>query len=309
MGPAQNSGKNRFAVQSGGGMTSRPYKKTGPGRMLVDYGPVHMTISAWAGNSPASVAVEAGAERAVSLLQELSDHLSLAREPIGALRRHRDRYPINALDRMAEAVNRLGEDDFTPMAAVAGTFSDLVKETALDHGADRVIVNNGGDISFRVGPQKTPVKVGIVDDLMEGRVSHVVHIGPTKPLAGVEGIATSGFGGRSLTKGVASAVTCFAVSGALADAAATAVANATRCDHPAVEHCAAEALDALTDLKGQPVTARVGELSPDAIATALDNGLNRAKALYAEQVIAGVMIFVQKRFRVWPAALAQSTFF
>jgi len=274
--------------------------------MLVDYGPIHMAISAWTGRKPAAAAAEAGAERAVCLLEELSRHLSLAREPIGALRRRKEKYPADVLERMAAAVRRLNEDDFTPMAAVAGTFSDMVKEAVLDQGADRVIVNNGGDIALRIGRQNTPVKVGIVDDLMEGRVRHVLHIGRTLPLVGVEGIATSGFGGRSLTKGVASAVTCFAASGALADAAATAVANAAVCDHPAVLRCPAEALDALTDLKGQTVTARVGELSPDAVETALDSGLKRARALFEKQVILGAMIFVQKRLAAWPASLGQN---
>lgn len=274
--------------------------------MLVDYGPVHMTISAWTGSKPAYAAVKAGAERAVALLNELSAHLPLARQTIGALRQRRERCPGVVLERMAAAVGRLDENDFTPMAAVAGTFADLVKETALDQGADRVIVNNGGDIALRVGLRETPVRVGIVGDLMEGRVCRVVHIGCERPLAEVEGIATSGFGGRSLTKGVASAVTCFAASGALADAAATAVANATVCDDPAVRRCPAEALDALTDLKGQTVTARVGELGPKSVEAALNNGLKRAKTLFEKQVISGAMIFVQKRLAAWPATLGQS---
>ena len=107
-----------------------------------------------------------------------------------------------------------------------------------------------------------------------------------------------------MTKGIASAVTCFAATGSLADAAATAIANATDCDHPAIERSRAETLDALTDLKGHWVTSRVGELSPEAISIALNHGLEMAKQLYAKQMIAGGMIFVQKKFKVWPEILA-----
>ncbi len=272
----------------------------------MDYGPVHMTISAWEGDKASSGAAEAGAKRAVRLLHELSDYLPLARQPVGALNRCKNQCKIKVLKRMIGAVCRLEDNDFTPMAAVAGTFSDLAKERALDHGADRVIVNNGGDISFSLGTKKRSLKVGIIADISEGRVTHIVNIGNAETLLDIEGIATSGFGGRSLTKGVASAVTCFAATGALADAAATSIANATDCDHPNIERCPAETLDALTDIKGHWVTSRVGELSPEAISTALDHGLQKAKQLYARQMIAGVIIFVQNQLKIWPQVLAGS---
>lgn len=284
-------------------MESQPFQSIGPGSILVDYGPVHMSISAWAGDQPAPGAAEAGAKRAVGLLHELSAYLSVARQPLGALNYRRERYKIKVLKRMIAAVDQLGEKDFTPMAAVAGTFSDLVKERIVDHGADRVIVNNGGDISFCIGAANRPLKVGIVADCVDGHITHVVHVGNTAPWPGVEGIATSGFGGRSLTKGIASAVTCFAANGSLADAAATAIANATDCNHPGIERSRAETLDPLTDLKGQRVTSRVGKLSPEAISIALNQGLERAKQLYANQMIAGVIIFVQKQSKLWPEML------
>ena len=71
------------------------------------------------------------------------------------------------LRRMIKAAALLGEADFTPMAAVAGTFSDLAKEAALEAGADRVLVNNGGDISLAFGPGGAPFTVGLVSDLAQ----------------------------------------------------------------------------------------------------------------------------------------------
>ncbi len=117
------------------------------------------------------------------------------------------------------------------------------------------------------------------------------------------GVATSGFGGRSLTKGWPTA-TCLAQSAALADAAATAVANATYVDHPAVVRCPAEELDPLTDLAGQLVTRRVGELEPGAVAAALAAGLARARALLARGTIAGALISLRGRVVMIPPGLA-----
>ena len=112
---------------------------------------------------------------------------------------------------------------------------------------------------------------------------------------GVEGVATSGLGGRSLTKGVASAVTCLAASCSLADAAATAVANAAYVDDPSVERCPAEELDPLTDIRGHVVVKKVGRLSQAAAQEALKNGLLRAGGLIKAGMITGCVIFVQNQ--------------
>ena len=55
----------------------------GPGRALVDIGPVHLVVQAWLRGEPCSEAAVAGAERAVGLLEELSRHLDTARLPVG----------------------------------------------------------------------------------------------------------------------------------------------------------------------------------------------------------------------------------
>ena len=120
------------------------------------------------------------------------------------------------------------------------------------------------------------------------------------------GVATSGLGGRSLTKGVASAVTCFARQCSLADAAATAIANATNCDDPLVERCLAEDLDTGTDIKGQVVTHRMGPLSSVSVATALDKGIQRSRELFESGFILGSIIFVQGRIKIWPFDLVDA---
>jgi ApbE superfamily uncharacterized protein (UPF0280 family) len=279
------------------------YKVISPGQVLVEYGPVCMTIEATADDDPATEAAVAGAHKAFSLLHELSEHLESARRPVTERDiRCMGNYP-EVLRRMYSAVRRLGESDFTPMAAVAGTFSDMVKEAVVLTGVDRVIVNNGGDIAFCLGPNSGPLRLGLISDLNQGVVSHTIQLGPQSRLGGVEGVATSGLGGRSLTKGVASAVTCFAKRCSLADAAATSVANATDCDDPAVERCMAEALDTFTDLRGQVVTRRAGPLTPMSVEAALDRGFNRSRDLFEAGIILGAIIFLQGRMKIWPANL------
>ena len=169
---------------------------------------------------------------------------------------------------MVAAVRVLDEGDFTPMAAVAGTFAELIAEAVLAAGADRVIVNNGGDIAARAAPGER-VRVGIVSDLASRRVTHNLDLADGR--AG--GVATSGFGGRSLTKGIASAAVAVAASASVADALATALANATYAAHPAIERCLAEELDPGTDIRGHVVTR--GRRSGGSAATALAAGRRR----------------------------------
>lgn len=279
------------------------YQVISPGKVLVDYGPVCMTIEAIAEGNPATQAAVAGAHKAFSLLHELSEHLESARRPVTERDARCMRNYPEVLRRMCSAVRQLRESDFTPMAAVAGTFSDMVKETVVLTGADRVIVNNGGDIAFCLEPNSGPLRLGLISDLNQGVISHTIELGPLSSLGGVEGVATSGLGGRSLTKGIASAATCFARRCSLADAAATSVANATDCDDPAVERCMAEKLDTFTDLRGQKVTRRVGRLTPVSVEAALDRGCERSRDLFKAGIILGAIIFLQGRMKIWPANL------
>lgn len=277
-----------------------------PDCVLVDHGPVHMTISAWHPDGrPAENAAGAGAETAIRLLALLAGRLDIARQTVGQLELTRSRDIPQVLRHMIQAVARLNQDDVTPMAAVAGAFSDRVKEKAIAEGADRVIVNNGGDIAFCRGRGEQPVRIGMVADLARGFVTHVIDMPGGSDSSPIEGVATSGFGGRSLTKGVASAVTCFARSSALADAAATSVANAATCDHPGIERCPAERIDALTDIQGHLVTCRIGELSPSAISRAMAGAIKRARQLYDRKVIAAAIVCIQNQVGIWPPDFAR----
>lgn len=107
----------------------------------------------------------------------------------------------------------------TPMIAVAGSVADTVLDAMTKSGQlSRAYVNNGGDIALHVeAPER------FVAAIANGRSDRVVVDAQSR----VRGIATSGWQGRSHSLGIADAVTVLASTAALADAAATLIANAT----------------------------------------------------------------------------------
>ena len=277
--------------------TEDKYRIVKEGIVLVDYGPITMSIKTQIEGRLLTEVATFVAENVVKNFEELIPFLKFARSPIGELKKINNCiYPL-VLNRMIEAIDQLDEDDFTPMAAVAGTLSDLAMEEALKHKADFVIANNGGDVAFHTSPHYNPMKVGIISDLSINKVTHMLKI-DTK--SQIKGIATSGYGGRSLTKGVASAVTVLARNSSFADAAATAIANAVNCDDIAVERCLAEEIDYNTDIKGALVTKRIGKMADESIETAINIGEKRAKELYDKGMILGAIVFVQGKMSVYP---------
>ena len=266
-----------------------------PGRALLNYGPVCLSVEALREGEPYPLAARAGALRAAAALDELVPHLPTARLACGHPDCQASKDQPEVLRLMMEAVRALGQPDFTPMAAVAGVFSHLACEAAVAAGAQRVIVNNGGDIALWDGAGGS-FRVGLVDDLAEGRARHLL-VQSGKSL----GVATSGLGGRSLTKGVASAVTCWAETCPPADATATCIANATGIAHPQVLTAPAEELDPLTDLRGHQVVASVGKLPDEAVKQALAGGFETARRLINRGLIQGCALFVQGRMNILPA--------
>ena len=148
----------------------------------------------------------------------------------------------------------------TPMIAVAGSVADEVL-TAIIGSADdlqrlnKVSVNNGGDIAIWLDRQ-SGYRVGVVTNPDDARI--------TASLAllredGIGGVATSGWRGRSYSMGIADSVTVLAANAAVADAAATLIANAVNydslneslngaCQSEFIERKPANELDPDTDL-------------------------------------------------------------
>jgi ApbE superfamily uncharacterized protein (UPF0280 family) len=256
------------------------------GRIMAEYGPMRLVISAWVGKLPQRNLCISAAREAFACFERvaaLKDKLS--RPP--------DRNPMRLQDPIAQAmlesVREVGDKDLTPLAAVAGTLADAVADFLFDRGMTRVVVNNGGDIAVRIiGDEE--VIVGIGTAACHGRVSKRIMLDSS---FSSWGIATSGLGGRSFTRGVASAVTILAKTASLADAAATAVANASFVEDTNVIQRAAEEIDPNTDIAGIPITVEVGPLSEQKKEMAVARALEKAHSLADKRVILGAVVEVQ----------------
>ncbi|MBC7347429.1 MAG: UPF0280 family protein [Clostridia bacterium] len=274
------------------------YLLEAPGRVRVEYGPVSMVIRAEAGGVPLTEAAIKGAEAAVANLDALARFQEVARRPITRVAESEAYPPV--LRRMIDAARRTGAADVTPMVAVAGAMAELVGETVVAAGAKTVIVDNGGDIALFLEPHRT-IRVGVVADVSRKEVPLVI---PVEGTAGIGGICTSGLGGRSFTKGVATAAVAIGSSAPVADACATLIANSTLVDDPAVEQVRAELLDPDTDIAGHLVTVRVGSLPPEAVARALAQGLEQGRRFINRGLLQGVVLVVQGQVRMWPENIA-----
>ncbi|HEX3012860.1 MAG TPA: UPF0280 family protein [Methanobacterium sp.] len=130
--------------------------------------------------------------------------------------------------------------DVGPMAAVAGTISELSMNFLIKSGAKYAIVENGGDIALKTNKD-------VVMGLYAGTSSLSGQIGfKIKHEKTPMGICTSsGTVGHSISLGRADSVTVFADRASVADALATSIANEAKgdLDSNAVQNCLARAED------------------------------------------------------------------
>lgn len=275
------------------------YTWLAPGRLLLDYGPIQATVSAFRAGQPLEHEIEESCAYAEEQLKELVAFLPFARlTPDGV--QERKNFP-DILLKMMTAVEKSEDFDLTAMATVAGTFSDKIADFLVEKGATKVMVSNGGDLAIRLGLGES-TKVGIVSDINDQSFSHVITVGEESP---IRGIATSGFGGRSFTKGIASAAVAFGKNCREADAAATLIANHCYSPDPGIVQIRAEELDPETDIKGHLVTLSVGELLPGTIDQALENGMKKAHKLILNGTILGAALFVGGKGSVLPESFKQ----
>ena len=180
------------------------------------------------------------------------------------------------------------------MAAVAGSGADeVLAAMTLGRSLVRAYVNNGGDIAVHLSPG-TVFSAGVVNDPDRPGLDDRIVFGAEGP---ARGMATSGWRGRSLSFGIADAVTVLAESAAAADAAATLIANAVTVDHPAVERAPASSLREESDLGERLVTVSVGSLPAHAKAAALDAGLAEARAIQRAGLIDSARLALQGETR------------
>jgi len=159
----------------------------------------------------------------------------------------------------------------------------------------RAYVNDGGDMALHVAPGEKFV-VGMVERPDRASLFGTTTIDFAQP---IRGIATSGWRGRSFSLGIADAVTVLADTAAMADAAATVVANAVDLPgHPRVERVRARELAPDSDLGERLVTQSVGALQPSEIGDALEAGIRIAESLCGSGLIRAAALNLQGETRV-----------
>jgi ApbE superfamily uncharacterized protein (UPF0280 family) len=248
------------------------------GRLHLQHGPIDIVARAFGPPRAVRAAHARGAQRFATVLEELVAELpALRADGLGVTG------PVAS--RMVAAVTPFRPDFITPMAAVAGAVAEEVLAAMAGPGITRAYVNNGGDIALALSPGESLTAALAATGGLD-RVT-IRHSDP------VRGIATSGWRGRSLSLGIADAVTVVARTAAMADAAATMVANAVNLDHPGILRRPACAVQCDSDLGQRPVTCGVPSLSPFARAQALDAGLAAARNYLARGLIEGAALFLQ----------------
>ena len=236
-----------------------------------------------------AAAYRAATVRFATILEELCAELPILLAPV----RPGSSTPSgDVARRMDVAVRPYAAGTFiTPMAAVAGAVAEEVL-AAMIAAADlrRAAVNNGGDIALHLAPGES-FRIGLVDR------PEAPGLFGTSTIAsgdGIGGIATSGWRGRSFSRGIADAVTILARSAAEADAAATIVANAVDLPgHPAVTRVKACEVRCDSDLGDILVTRAVGALARGEIEDALGRGHACARDLQARGLIRGAALHLQ----------------
>jgi ApbE superfamily uncharacterized protein (UPF0280 family) len=252
--------------------------------VLAECGPMRLIIRAWDENKPQIDLIREAADKSFTYLERIAGFRSELSRPFPEIK---EKPQDDLAMEMVNSAGIIGDPDLTPMAAVAGTIADAVANWLFEQGVTKAIVDNGGDIAVRLAEGET-VKVGIRPSVHSPTVSHVLRLNSRMQSWGV---TTSGFGGRSFTKGIASAVTALAASASFADSASTAIANACFVENENIQQIPAELIDPHTDLSGVPVTVKVGQLPRAKLLAAFDKALQRAEDLVARGVILGALIF------------------
>ncbi len=250
-------------------------------RLHLHDGPIDLIVEAFGACAEIDTAYRAASQRFVTVLDLLCAELSLLRQPV----RHDARRPIGVVaSRMFEAVAPYCEQTFiTPMAAVAGAVAEEILGAMTSASKlSRAYVNNGGDIALHLEPGKHFI-AGMVEQPDRPSLFGTATLHSSQP---VRGIATSGWRGRSFSLGIADAVTVLADRAAMADAAATIIANAVDLPgHPNIVRVPARELAQDSDLGDLLVTQGVGELFVDEISKALNAGVCAANALLTRGLI------------------------
>lgn len=231
-------------------------------------------------------------------------------------------------------------EPLTSMAGVAGAVADYILAAGKAvGGVSKLWVNNGGDIALHLnGCASFDCGVAGLENLQIESISGLDFRGPSsadraadssgdlhrntqggakgsrkirlQAADAIGGIATSGRHGRSLSMGIADAVTVLAADAVSADIAATLIANAVDLpEHGAIERVSAHELDPDSDLGKNQVVVEVGAISELECQRALVTGAAIADYLIQKGYIRAAMLALGGQLEVagyYPSGSLQS---
>ena len=262
-------------------------------RLHLQHGPIDLVIEAQGRPEEITASYRQARTAFEPVLTDLVDELPRLRRPATG-----DSLPPSGpiARAMWRAVLPHAENAYvTPMAAVAGAVADHISQTmTADRDLRRAYVNNGGDIALFLAPGQR-FTVAVCSNPTSGQWASSVQVRGEDHIGG---IATSGWRGRSHSLGIADAVTALASSAAVADAAATLIANAV--DLPGsskIQRTPAREMDPDSDLGDRPVTVGVEKLGDDEVRKALQSGQNAAQRMQQEGLIVAAFLSLQGAFR------------
>ncbi len=263
------------------------------GRWHFQHGPIDLILGADGDARAIDAALASAWQRFGTVLEELVGELPLLRSACPLDRdapRARGVVAQRMIDACAPFARRFGLF-VTPMAAVAGSVAQEIVAFFARDGIERAWVNNGGDVAFRLAPGAS-LDVAVVANVdapaIDGRL-HLSHADAAR------GLATSGWRGRSLSLGIADSVTVVAASAALADAAATLVANAVNVEHAAVRRAPARHVRDDSDLGERLVTIGVDALPVPLVDAALAAGAAFARRCIDAGLASQALLSLQGR--------------
>ncbi len=242
-------------------------------RLHLQHGPIDLIIEALGTEANIRRAYDQARDAFAPLLYDLVDELELLRAPVSKKPEGR------VAQHMWQATTPYADEFITPMAAVAGSVADYILAAMLaGNDLDRAYVNNGGDIALHV--TNATFRIGICDNPATGISGGTIEVGAND---GIGGVATSGWRGRSFSFGIADAVTVLATNAAMADAAATMIANQVDLHGSSkITRQSAAEIQPDSDLGTRRVTTDVAPLTDSECRKALSAGREAASQYHAK---------------------------
>ena len=252
-------------------------------RLFLRHGPINIVLEAIGIDK--DLAYQNVKEYFETILEQLVLDMDLLKKEVVFNRKFNNKISQS----MQDATEKYSPTFITPMAAVAGSIADNILRVLInDTNLEKAYVNNGGDVSFYLNKNQ----------IMKSSLAAIPNmIAEIKYKDKSRGIATSGWRGKSFSRGIADSVTVLADNAAMADAAATMIGNAVDIyNHPKIKKQPANEMYEDSDLKNLLITVEVGLLTKVEIKEALKNGYQTALQYINKDLINTALIQLSEYF-------------